>query len=157
MHTFDSATQTLPSGTQLKQKIPPLLVNINGLHFKDNFRANTFAAISTEPLFQSGPTTPAVPPANQTPNTPVMINDITNLIGTVLPGAVAAQQTSPLSGNQMQQTGNIINPVLLPPEGQQRLEKGKQNIYDSYILPNKRDIPSTLQFPIPLSILPETL
>ena len=93
-----------------------LLVNINSLHFKDNFRANTFADSSTEP-FSSGPATPAAPPANQTPNTPVTINDIASLIRVVLPGAIA-QQTSPLGGNQMQQTGNIINPSLLPHEVQ---------------------------------------
>ena len=55
------------------------------------------------------------------------INDIASLIAAILPGTTAAQQTSPLGGNQTQQIGNIINPALLPPEVQQQLQKGKQH------------------------------
>ena len=73
-----------------------LVVYINDLHFKENFRANSFADISTEP-FPRMPSTPAASPANQTPNTPVTINDIANLIAVVSPGAVA-QHTSPVGG-----------------------------------------------------------
>ena len=107
-----------------------LIININRLHFKDNFKANNFDKASTNP-FQNAPATPATAPPNQNPNTPVIINDIaTNLIAAISAGA-ATQQTSPLDGNQIQQTGNIINPALLPLEVQQRLKKGKQ--HDTYL------------------------
>ena len=72
-------------------------------------------------------TTPAAAPPNQNPNTPVTINDIANLIVSVSLEA-AAQQNSPLGGNQMQQTSNIINPELLPLEVQQRLKKGSGHL-----------------------------
>ena len=126
-----------------------IIININRLHFKDYFKANNFNKVSTKP-FPSAPATPATGPPNQNPNTPVKINDIANLIVTVSPG-VATQWSSPLGGNQMQQTGNIINSVLLPLEVQQRLQKGKQHY--TYL----NNAHSTPLFLISLLTLLETL
>ena len=63
-----------------------LAVNINGLHLKDNFAAESFADISTE-QFPNSPATPVVGITTQEPATPVTIQDIATLIAVVSPGA----------------------------------------------------------------------
>ena len=129
-------------------------ININGLHFKDNFKANNFDKVSTNP-FSNAPATLAAASQNQNPNTPVTINDIANLIAAVSPGTAAAQQTSPLGGNQMQQTGNIINLAYC------YLLKCSNNLKKvnnmTPTLSNKRETHSTPPFLISLSTLLETL
>ena len=113
-----------------------LAVNINRLHFKDNFQPHTFAEISTEP-FARAPATPATTPNNQNIYTPVTLNDLANLIAAVSPkGATTTNCTPPVGGNQTQQTSNIINPASLPPEVQQQPEKG--DVRDTYLTKQER-------------------
>ena len=59
-----------------------LAININGLHFKENFQPNTFAEIRTDP-FPRAPTTPVAAPANPNLNTPVTLIDLANMIAQV--------------------------------------------------------------------------
>ena len=92
-----------------------LAININGLHFKENFRPNTFAEISTK-SFPGMPTTPVATPANPSLNTPVTLVDLANMIAQVSPGGTTNNCTPPSGDNQTQQTGNIVNPSSLPPE-----------------------------------------
>ena len=136
------------------KKFLRLAVNINELHSKENFQPNTFAEISTEP-FPQGPATPATTPTNQNLNTLVTINDIASLIAAVSPGTTAVQQTSPLGGNQMKQTGNIINPALLPPLRYNNDVKKVNNM--TLTLPKKSSIHSPLPFQTSLLILLEIL
>ena len=116
-------------------KFLQLAININGLHFKDNFRPNTFAEISTDP-FTAAPTTP-VAPTNPNLGTPVTLMDLANMIAQVSPNTTNNNnRTSPLGGNQTQQTGHIINPTSLPVEVRLRLEKGDE--HDTYLTKRER-------------------
>ena len=118
-----------------KQKFIRLAININGLHFKENFSPSTFAEISTEP-FPIAPTTPIATSNNQNVTTPVTLVDLANLIAQVSPGGGNIHRTPPVGGNQTQQTGNIVNPASLPMEVQRRLAKGDE--HDTYLTKRER-------------------
>ena len=121
-HTYkpDSCCCLSKSGYPFKDMINakntclPLAVNINGLHFKDIFAANRFADISTK-QFPNSPTTPITETTTHNPTTKVTIQDIAVLVAAVSPGATP-QNAPPVDGNQLQQTGSIINPASLPPD-----------------------------------------
>ena len=107
---FNKLDYTINNAIKANKQYLCLIISINGVHFKDNFKANNFDKVSTN-TFPSVPATPAAVPLNQNPNTPVTINDIPKLIAAVSL-VTATQLTSPLGGNQMQQTDNsIINPA----------------------------------------------
>ena len=105
-------------------------INVNGLHFKDNFKAHIFDKIRIEP-FPDTPMTPVGMPHNQNPNMPVTFDALKRIIAAISTATRGQeQQTPPLGGNQTQQTSNIVNPAALPLDVQQRLEKGdKHNTY----------------------------
>ena len=64
-------------------KFLQLVININGLHFKENLCPNTFAEISTNP-FSAAPATP-VAPTNPNLSTPVTLINLANTIAQVSP------------------------------------------------------------------------
>ena len=84
-----------------------IVVNINGLHFKDNFAANNLDEISSTP-FTSIPGTPTAGTAQTGAATPEQVAQA--LLNLVSPST----RVQPLGGNQQQLTGTIINPASLP-------------------------------------------
>ena len=107
-------------------------INVNGLHFKNDFEAHNFDKIPMEPF----PDTPMTPlrgmQNNQAPNTPVTLNALERNIAAISPATRGQeQQTPPLGGNQTQQTGSIVNPAALPLDARQCLEKGDK--HDAYL------------------------
>ena len=71
-------------------------------------------------------------PTNQNSNMPVTFDAIERIIAAILPVTRGQEQRlPPLSGNQNQQTGNIVNPAALPLDVQRRLEKGDE--HDTYL------------------------
>ena len=134
------------------QQVPR--INVNGLHFKDDFKVNNFDEVSTD-LFPNTAGTLATALQNWNPNTPVTINDIVDLIAAVSPGTVAAQQTSFFLAEikySKQATPSIQLRYLLK-YNSSNLKKANNM---TLTLQNKRGAHSTLQFPVSLSILLET-
>ena len=113
-------------------------INVNGLHFKDNFKAHNFDKIRMEP-FPDTPMTPVEMPHNQNPNTPITFDALKRIIAAISPATRGQEQqrTPPLGGNQTQQTGNIVNPApALPLDVRRQLEKGDE--HDTYLTKQER-------------------
>ena len=79
-------------------KFLQLAININRLHFKENFQPNTFTDINTVP-FTRAPAMSVAAPVNPNLNTPVTLVDLANMIAQVSPGGTNNNRTPPLGGN----------------------------------------------------------
>ena len=112
-------------------------ININGLHFKHDFKAHNFDEIRMEP-FADTPMTPlGGTQNNQSPTTPVTLDALERIIAAISPAGIGQEQRTPsLGGNQTQQTGNIVNPASLPLDVRRRLERGDE--HDAYLTKQER-------------------
>ena len=111
-----------------------LSVNINRLHFKDDFNASNFADIGTDPF----PDVPSTPVTNTPNNTapPATPQDFAAAIIAAVSPNTQGRNVNPTGGNQTQQTGNIINPASLPPDVRARLLLGEK--HDVYLTKEQR-------------------
>lgn len=126
-HTYDPDNQArlthlehvLDDAFHNQKRSLRIVVNINGLHFKDNFAANNLDEISSTP-FVSIPGTPTAGTAQTSAATPEQV--VQALLNLVSPST----RVQPLGGNQQQLTGTIINPASLPADVRSRYERALQ-------------------------------
>ena len=73
-------------------------INVNGLHFKNNFKAHNFDKIRMEPFPDTKMTPIGGIPNNQNPNTPVTFNAIEIIRAAISPATRRQEQRTPSLG-----------------------------------------------------------
>ena len=113
-------------------------ININLLHFKDDFSVTNLDDFSKDP-FETVPRTPTNRTSSIPVNTPESLEQVirTALFNMVSPPGPDTAPAQPAGGPQTQRTGNIVNPASLPAVAQERLDKAKRA--DHFMTKSDRD------------------
>ena len=127
--------EALDDAIQNNQSSIRLVININNLHFKDNFAPGDLQSMSLTP-FDDAPTTPAAGTA-QVFTTPEQVSQaVTQAIQNLVSPSTLPLRTPIGGGIQTQQTGTIINPNSLPPVVRSRYEQCLQ--HDAFLTKHDR-------------------
>lgn len=123
----------LDDAINAKANVLRVSINVNLVHFKEDFSVTNLDDFSKDP-FETAPRTPTNRMSSIPANTPESLEQVirTALFNMVSPaGAAQSPADTPVQpgGAQTQQTGNIVNPASLPAVVQERLDKAKRADY----------------------------
>ena len=95
---LNKLTCIVDDATTKNTNVLRIRINVNGIHFKNNFKTHNFDKIQMEP-FSDTPMTPiGGMPTNQNSNTPVTFDTIERIIAAISPATRGQEQRTPPLG-----------------------------------------------------------